>query len=183
MAELLSSDPQHTAGLVSGGFSEAAFEAFLSQRAALLGRQEPAWLQAMRREAWQAFLEMDFPSSRDEEWMRTDIRLLRLERFGFPQPLPPGTEPPAALLVAPARGAEITVWAGLKPSGAANGADAASPPIAATPRPSCLPIFQHRDAASIAGVAGFRGVVPIHVRLLGPVGRLRDSKSLAACSI
>ncbi|MCL6502877.1 MAG: Fe-S cluster assembly protein SufD [Pirellulales bacterium] len=100
MAELLSSDPQHTAGLVSGGFSEAAFEAFLSQRAALLGRQEPAWLQAMRREAWQAFLEMDFPSRQDEEWQRTDIRLLRLERFGFPQPPPSGSQTPPALLAA-----------------------------------------------------------------------------------
>jgi Fe-S cluster assembly protein SufD len=102
MAEVLTTGgpgaPGRTAG--EGGFSEAAFEAFLAQRAAALGRPEPAWLIEQRREAWQTFTELDFPSRRDEEWARTDIRLLRLERFGFPRPLAADVPPPPALLSA-----------------------------------------------------------------------------------
>lgn len=102
MAEALAPDQKRSAGPipVGGGFSKAAFEAFLAQRAAVLGRGESDWLRRMRREAWQVFAELDFPSRRDEEWMRTDLRLLRLEQFGFPSPLAPTIEPPPALLSA-----------------------------------------------------------------------------------
>ncbi len=102
MSEVLAPGQRRSGGpnAVGGGFSEAAFEAFLAQRSAVLGRDEPDWLRGMRREAWQAFAELDFPSRRDEEWMRTDIRLLRLERFGFPSPHSPEIEPPPALLSA-----------------------------------------------------------------------------------
>src|SRR5688572_9730705 len=64
---------------VSTGFSPQAFDAFLS------ARREPAWLQAMRREAWRRFQELPMPSVRDEEWMRTDIRLFKLDRFNPPE--------------------------------------------------------------------------------------------------
>jgi Fe-S cluster assembly protein SufD len=63
---------------VSTGFSQQAFDAFLS------ARREPAWLQAMRREAWRRFQELPMPSVRDEEWMRTDIRLFKVDRFSPP---------------------------------------------------------------------------------------------------
>ena len=46
--------------------------------------QEPAWLADRRRAAWKQFEELPMPSRGDEEWMRTDIRLFRLDRFGFP---------------------------------------------------------------------------------------------------
>ena len=59
---------------VSTGFTQQAFDAFLS------ARREPAWLTSMRREAWQRFQELPMPSVRDEEWMRTDIRLFKLDR-------------------------------------------------------------------------------------------------------
>jgi Fe-S cluster assembly protein SufD len=42
---------------------------------------EPAWVSERRREAWQAFRQMDWPSQKDEEWMRTDIRLFKLDKF------------------------------------------------------------------------------------------------------
>jgi Fe-S cluster assembly protein SufD len=61
------------------GFTQDAFEAFLA------ARDEPGWLTDIRTSAWQKFNELPMPSARDEEWMRTDIRLLRLERFGLPR--------------------------------------------------------------------------------------------------
>src|SRR5437762_14205512 len=64
--------------VVSTGFSQEAFDAFLA------ARDEPSWLVDMRRAAWQRFLELPMPSVRDEEWMRTDIRLFKLDRFNLP---------------------------------------------------------------------------------------------------
>ncbi len=64
--------------IASTGFSQEAFDAFLA------ARDEPAWLVDMRRVAWRRFQELPMPSVRDEEWMRTDIRLFKLERFGLP---------------------------------------------------------------------------------------------------
>ncbi len=60
------------------GFNRETFDAFVQSR------REPDWLRDLRREAWQAFEELPVPSQRDEEWMRTDIRLFRLDKFGFP---------------------------------------------------------------------------------------------------
>jgi Fe-S cluster assembly protein SufD len=60
------------------GFSKEAFESFLAER------NEPEWLVAARRAAWQAFEELPLPSRADEEWMRTDIRLFRLDKFHLP---------------------------------------------------------------------------------------------------
>ena len=65
--------------VVSTGFSQEAFDAFLA------ARDEPTWLDEMRRAAWQRFLELPMPSVRDEEWMRTDIRLFKLDRFSLPE--------------------------------------------------------------------------------------------------
>ena len=62
------------------GFTQDAFDAFLA------ARDEPAWLIDLRRKAWQRFLELPMPSVRDEEWMRTDIRLFKLDRFSLPDP-------------------------------------------------------------------------------------------------
>ncbi len=65
--------------VVSTGFAQEAFDAFLA------ARDEPTWLDDMRRAAWQRFLELPMPSVRDEEWMRTDIRLFKLDRFSLPE--------------------------------------------------------------------------------------------------
>jgi Fe-S cluster assembly protein SufD len=62
------------------GFTQDAFDTFLATR------DEPNWLLELRRAAWQQFQDLPMPSVRDEEWMRTDIRLFKLDRFGMPDP-------------------------------------------------------------------------------------------------
>ncbi|HUY87604.1 MAG TPA: Fe-S cluster assembly protein SufD [Pirellulales bacterium] len=81
-----------TETVATSGFTRDAFDAFLSSR------QEPIWLSETRTAAWEAFEKMELPSRRDEEWMRTDIRLFRLDRFGMPVDLVPGLVLPPALL-------------------------------------------------------------------------------------
>jgi Fe-S cluster assembly protein SufD len=60
------------------GFDQQSFEAFLHVR------REPEWLVEQRREAWQTFCEKDWPQRNDEEWIRTDIRLFKLNQFALP---------------------------------------------------------------------------------------------------
>lgn len=60
------------------GFSQASFDAFLA------ARDEPAWLTDLRRKGWTRFQDVPMPSVRDEEWMRTDIRLFKLDRYELP---------------------------------------------------------------------------------------------------
>ncbi len=73
-------------------FSEAGFDAFLQSR------EEPGWLVDMRRKAWQSFTEMEWPSRREEEWMRTDIRLFKLGNFSLPGELDAAASAPEPLL-------------------------------------------------------------------------------------
>jgi Fe-S cluster assembly protein SufD len=77
------------------GFTEETFQAFLRNR------DEPAWLTARRREAFARFQAFAWPSARDEEWRRTDIRALRLDAFG-----PPAANEPDVL----ARGELNELW-------------------------------------------------------------------------
>src|SRR5262249_3048989 len=65
------------------------------------GRDEPDWLRSRRREAFARFLSAPWPTLRDEEWRRTDIRPLKLAAFGPPALHEPSAEARAAL--APAR--------------------------------------------------------------------------------
>ena len=58
------------------GFTQTGFEAFLETRS------EPDWLTDFRRAAWERFEELDWPARNDEEWLRTDVRLFKLDRFG-----------------------------------------------------------------------------------------------------
>jgi Fe-S cluster assembly protein SufD len=62
----------------SDTFSEQAFEAFVKDR------DEPAWLTDRRREAFARFRAFSWPTTRDEEWRRTDIRALKLAEFSPP---------------------------------------------------------------------------------------------------
>jgi len=64
--------------LPTTGFTQDTFDAFLA------ARNEPEWLTDLRLAAWKQFQQLPMPSRQDEEWMRTDIRLLRLDRFGLP---------------------------------------------------------------------------------------------------
>ena len=54
------------------------FKAFLESR------NEPAWLTEIRKAAWQRFESLAWPTNREEEWMRTDIRMFKLDKFGLP---------------------------------------------------------------------------------------------------
>ena len=74
------------------GFSAASFEAFLDSR------DEPSWLKDQRRAAWETFESLPMPNRADEEWMRTDIRLFRLDRFQLPLDAESAGALPAALL-------------------------------------------------------------------------------------
>ena len=70
--------------LAPAGFSPETFAPFMA------GRDEPGWLSDLRTAAWSRFNELGLPTQRDEEWMRTDIRLFKLDRFS------PATEIPEA---------------------------------------------------------------------------------------
>ena len=79
-------------------FTLESFEAFLH------GRDEPRWLRECRRAAWEQFCASEWPSRRAEEWIRTDIRLFKLDRF--PIPLEPA-QPSAPLRSLLAEGVEL----------------------------------------------------------------------------
>jgi len=83
--------------LATVGFSQDAFDAFLATR------DEPGWLTDMREAAWSRFGELAMPTNRDEEWMRTDIRLFKLNKFSIPTEAAE-VESPRALL---AEGVEL----------------------------------------------------------------------------
>lgn len=59
-------------------FNDQGFQDFLESRS------EPDWLVQQRREAWEKFSQMNWPNGRDEEWMRTDIRMFHLDKFHLP---------------------------------------------------------------------------------------------------
>ena len=78
--------------ITSCGINQAGFDEFLQSR------DEPSWLIDLRRSAWKSFLEMDWPSRREEEWMRTDIRLFKPGNFSLPGEIPQDIELPNAYL-------------------------------------------------------------------------------------
>lgn len=56
-------------------FNQEGFDAFLANR------EEPAWLTERRKAAFEQYLAMEWPARRSEEWMRTDVRLFKAERY------------------------------------------------------------------------------------------------------
>ncbi|MGY8767374.1 MAG: Fe-S cluster assembly protein SufD [Pirellulales bacterium] len=74
------------------GFSPAAFEHLIESR------NEPAWLQELRQSAFETFQSMSLPSRKEEEWMRTDIRMFHLDRFAVPEQVKPEVELPLGVL-------------------------------------------------------------------------------------
>ena len=61
---------------MSTASSSIDFDALVAERT-----DEPAWLAERRKRSWAAFEEARWPSNKDEEWMRTDIRLFKLDKF------------------------------------------------------------------------------------------------------
>ncbi len=56
-------------------FNDQGFADFLESRI------EPQWLRTQREKAWKTFSQMQWPARNAEEWIRTDIRLFKLEKF------------------------------------------------------------------------------------------------------
>ena len=54
-------------------FNEQAIEA--------IGSGEPGWLKAQRLAAWNVFSKLPFPTQRDEEWRRFNIRALNVDKI------------------------------------------------------------------------------------------------------
>jgi Fe-S cluster assembly protein SufD len=73
-------------------FSQEDFTAFLA------ARREPDWLVDLRRKSFETFLRLPMPGQKDEEWMRTDIRTFRLDRYSLPGELATDVTVPAAAL-------------------------------------------------------------------------------------
>jgi len=82
-----------TETVIQTGFTQESFDAFMAGRT-----HEPDWLRDQRLAAWREFEQMSLPSSREEEWRRTDIRLLHLDRFTPPLGPAPEAIVPAPLL-------------------------------------------------------------------------------------
>lgn len=77
---------------IQTGFSRENFAAFLQERS------EPNWLTDLRRDFWEEFEQRSMPTRTQEEWMRTDIRLLHLGQLEWPtSPLAAVELPPSAL--------------------------------------------------------------------------------------
>lgn len=61
-------------------FDSAGFEQFLRSL------HEPNWLIESRRAAWQLFESMSWPDRSQEDWMRSDLRSFKLNRYSLPAP-------------------------------------------------------------------------------------------------
>ncbi|MBM4010881.1 MAG: Fe-S cluster assembly protein SufD [Planctomycetes bacterium] len=73
-------------------FDAAALDTILS------GTAGPAWASDLRRTALERLTALGLPDRRDENWMRTDLRLFKPQAWG-PRPAPaPATPPPEGLL-------------------------------------------------------------------------------------
>jgi Fe-S cluster assembly protein SufD len=59
------------------GFHADSFALFLQSR------DEPGWVADARRAAWERFQELAWPNRKEEEWIRTDIRLFKPDQFNF----------------------------------------------------------------------------------------------------
>ncbi|MCH2597127.1 MAG: Fe-S cluster assembly protein SufD [Pirellulales bacterium] len=81
-----------SATLASPGFSQETFDSFQDARG------EPGWLSDLRSAAWTRFNALGMPTGRDEEWMRTDIRLFKLDRYSLLMEEPAEASAPHALL-------------------------------------------------------------------------------------
>lgn len=60
------------------GIRESGFQQFLSSL------NEPQWLLDARREAWDRYLHSAWPSRREEQWMRSDLRGFKIDQYKLP---------------------------------------------------------------------------------------------------
>ena len=67
-----------TSATLPASFTREGFETWVTQQS------EPAWLTEVRRSAWAEFEQMKWPDRAREEWMRSDLRGFKLERYALP---------------------------------------------------------------------------------------------------
>jgi Fe-S cluster assembly protein SufD len=88
--------------LTTKGFSRAAVDELSAAKA------EPDWLRACRERAWEAWEAIPMPTRQDEDWRRTDIRLLDLTAFAsYAAPPSPPPSLPAGLAALATREADL----------------------------------------------------------------------------
>ena len=75
----MSSTPSLVSADAQQAFDRAGFEAFKAHLA------EPAWLTQRRDVAWKQFEQTSWPDRKQEDWMRSDLRGFKLDRFRFPK--------------------------------------------------------------------------------------------------
>lgn len=93
-------------------FTDEGFQSFLESL------HEPDWLTETRKAAWARFNELPWPSNKDEEWMRTDIRLFHLEKFNIPAKRANGLTPHPVLSQGIESGGDSTTCDGAPTSAA-----------------------------------------------------------------
>lgn len=71
--------PTTQAEAASAKFDASGFEQFIASR------DEPRWLTTRRQQAWALAQEMSWPDRKQEEWMRSDLRGFKLDRYYLPQ--------------------------------------------------------------------------------------------------
>ncbi|MFO1066520.1 MAG: Fe-S cluster assembly protein SufD [Pirellulales bacterium] len=59
-------------------FTREGFESWIQ------ALDEPGWLTDLRRDAWDKYEQMKWPERSREEWMRSDLRGFKLNRYGIP---------------------------------------------------------------------------------------------------
>ena len=74
----MSSTPSLVSADTQQAFDTAGFEAFKANLA------EPTWLTQRRDAAWQQFEQTAWPDRKQEDWMRSDLRGFKLDRYRFP---------------------------------------------------------------------------------------------------
>ncbi|MCC6511752.1 MAG: Fe-S cluster assembly protein SufD [Pirellulaceae bacterium] len=67
-----------TSATLPATFSREGFQSWLAQLS------EPLWLTDLRRSAWKSFENSQWPDRTQEEWMRSDLRPFKLDRYSLP---------------------------------------------------------------------------------------------------
>jgi Fe-S cluster assembly protein SufD len=67
-----------TSVTATSAYTRESFEAWVSNL------NEPGWLTDMRRDAWEAYEGMQWPDRRQEDWMRSDLRPFKIDRYALP---------------------------------------------------------------------------------------------------
>lgn len=82
-------------------FDANGFENFLR------AHREPTWLTQKRRAAWQHFESSEWPDRHMEDWMRSDLRGFKLDRYSLPASAPAGSLDDAGIATCLDRGVQL----------------------------------------------------------------------------